>query len=138
MADNLTSEQRKKNMKAIRSQSELENVVSRELWKRGWRFRKNNKTLFGKPDIAIKKYKVVIFIDSCFWHCCPDHGNFPKSNQEFWEQKLQRNVQRDQEVNDYYNSISWNIKRVWEHEVKQDLDQVIDELSGFIESCKSH
>ncbi|MFD2706615.1 hypothetical protein [Salibacterium lacus] len=47
-------------------------------------------------------------------------------------------MQRDQEVNDYYNAVNWNIKRVWEHEVKQDLDQVIDELSGFIESCKNH
>ncbi|MGD6966404.1 hypothetical protein ACQCVP_08250 [Rossellomorea vietnamensis] len=54
-------------MKAIRSQSKLENRVSRELWQKGIRFRKNVKSLPGKPDIAIKKYKVVIFIDSCFW-----------------------------------------------------------------------
>lgn len=65
MPDTHTKEQRIKNMKAIKSQSTLENKVSKALWKKGYRFRKNTK-LFGKPDISIQKYKVVIFIDSCF------------------------------------------------------------------------
>lgn len=63
------------------------------------RFRKNVKSLFGTPDIASKKYKIVIFVDSCFWHLCPEHGNIPKTNIEFWENKLIRNRQRDCEVN---------------------------------------
>ncbi|MDQ0972414.1 DNA mismatch endonuclease (patch repair protein) [Neobacillus niacini] len=137
MVDNLTKEARKKNMKAIRSQSKLENLVSRELWKRGTRFRKNVKTLFGKPDIAIQKYKIVIFIDSCFWHACPIHGSRPKSNQEYWDKKLSRNKKRDDEVNEYYKKNKWHIKRVWEHEIKQSLDQIISELIDFIEKSKS-
>lgn len=137
MADNMSKENRKKTMKAIRSQSNLENLVSRELWKRGFRFRKNVKTLFGKPDIALQKYKIVIFIDSCFWHACPLHGNKPKSNQDYWNKKLSRNKERDAEVNNYYKQNGWHIKRVWEHEVKQDLNKVVDELADFIEQIKN-
>ncbi|MGG4488125.1 very short patch repair endonuclease [Metabacillus idriensis] len=136
MADSITREQRRKNMQAIRSQSKLENKVSRELWKKGYRFRKNDKTLFGKPDISIKKYKVVIFIDSCFWHACEIHGNRPKTNQDFWDEKLARNKKRDLEVNQYYIDRNWNIKRVWEHEIKEDLCKVADELTDFIDQCK--
>jgi DNA mismatch endonuclease, patch repair protein len=136
MGDVLTKEQRRKNMKAIKSQSKLENLVSKELWKRGIRFRKNSKDLFGKPDISIKKYKIVIFIDSCFWHCCELHGNMPKSNQEFWSKKLKRNKQRDLEVNEYYQKLGWHIKRIWEHEIKQSLNDVVKEIIDFIYDCK--
>jgi len=136
MADNMTPEQRRKNMVAIKSVSKLESIVASELWRQGYRFRRNTKDMYGKPDISIKKYKIVIFIDSCFWHQCPLHGNMPKSNVEFWEKKLARNIERDEEVNDYYKSKDWNIKRIWEHEVKQDLDKVIKELTEFIEVAK--
>lgn len=137
MADVLTKEQRRKNMQAIKSQSKLENKFSRALWKKGIRFRKNIKDLYGKPDIAIKKYRIVIFIDSCFWHCCEVHGNIPKSNSDFWIKKLDRNKERDIEVNNYYLAQNWYIKRIWEHEIKQDIDKVIAETIIFIEKAKS-
>ncbi|MGG0747261.1 very short patch repair endonuclease [Priestia megaterium] len=136
MADTMSKEQRKKNMQAIRSQSKLENRVSRELWKRGIRFRKNDKSLFGKPDISIKKYKVAIFIDSCFWHACRLHGNKPKSNQEYWDKKLSRNKERDGIVTNYYTQNGWYFKRVWEHEIKEDMQKVVDDLVTFIEYAK--
>lgn len=132
MTDVMTKEQRSKNMKAIKSISKLESIVSKELWQKGFRFRKNSKKLFGSPDISIKKYKIVIFIDSCFWHQCPLHGNMPKSNTEFWEKKLNRNKERDKEVNEYYERREWYIKRVWEHEIKNDLEKVIQDLGTFI------
>lgn len=132
----MTKEQRRKNMQAIRSQSKLENRVSRELWKRGFRFRKNDKSLFGKPDISIKKYKIVIFIDSCFWHGCEIHGNRPKSNQEYWDKKLARNKERDAEVRKYYLDNNWHFKRMWEHELKEDFDKAIDSLAEFIQQSK--
>lgn len=131
-----TKEQRRKNMQAIRSQSKLENLVSKELWNRGIRFRKNVKSLFGKPDIAIQKYKIVIFIDSCFWHSCPLHGNKPKSNEDYWTKKLKRNTERDIEVNTYYNQKGWHLLRVWEHEIKKDLTGTINRLVGFIDGVK--
>ncbi|WHX66063.1 very short patch repair endonuclease [Peribacillus frigoritolerans] len=132
MTDMMTKEQRRKNMQAIKSISRLEGIVSKELWKKGFRFRRNTKSLFGTPDISIKKYKVVIFIDSCFWHLCPIHGNMPKTNLEYWEKKLKRNQDRDREVDDYYRKNGWHLKRVWEHEVKNDLDNVIEDLTKFI------
>jgi DNA mismatch endonuclease, patch repair protein len=136
MVDMMTKNQRRKNMQAIKSISKLESIVSKSLWREGFRFRKNSKSLFGKPDISIKKYRVVIFIDSCFWHQCPTHGNMPKSNKDYWNKKLNRNIERDQEVNAYYKEKGWNIKRVWEHEVKNDLNNVVKELSEFILNAK--
>lgn len=136
MGDTLTKEQRRKTMQAIRSQSKLENKVSRELWKRGIRFRKNDKSLFGRPDISIKKYKIAIFIDSCFWHGCELHGNRPKNNQKYWDNKLDRNKERDNEVNEYYRKNNWHIKRIWEHEIKEDLNKIVDNLVYFIENAK--
>lgn len=138
MDDTITKEQRRKNMQAIRSQSKLENKGSRMLWKKGFRFRKNDRTLVGKPDISIKKYKVVIFIDSCFWHSCDIHGNQPKSNQEYWEGKLKRNKERDQEVTAYYIENGWFIKRVWEHEVKEDVEKTVCTLSEFIKKAQEY
>ena len=137
MADNLMKEQRRKNMQAIKSQSQLENTVSKAVWNKGFRFRKNAKDLFGKPDISIKKYKVVIFIDSCFWHSYPLHGNRPKTNQEFWDKKLARNQERDQEVTQFYKDKGWNILRIWEHEVKEDFELAITKITDFILSAKS-
>ncbi|QTC41499.1 very short patch repair endonuclease [Bacillus sp. V3] len=134
----MNKEQRRNNMKAIKSVSKLENMVSRLLWKRGIRFRKNTKELFGNPDISIKKYKIVIFIDSCFWHQCPIHGNIPKTNTSFWKKKLYRNVERDREVNKYYQGKGWQIKRVWEHEIKEDLEGVLDDLIVFIKRSKKN
>lgn len=66
MVDNISKEERSKVMKKVKFISKLETVVSKELWREGFRFRRNVRTLFGTPDIAVKKYKVVIFIDSCF------------------------------------------------------------------------
>nr|WP_318539775.1 very short patch repair endonuclease [Terribacillus saccharophilus] len=137
MADTHTKEQRRKNMQAIKSQSQLENLVTKSLWNKGVRFRKNVKNLCGKPDIAIKKYKVVIFIDSCFWHCCPLHGNRPKSNTNYWDKKLKRNIERDIEVNNYYLEKGWFIKRVWEHEVKDDFEKTIKDIAVFINQHRS-
>ncbi|WP_308809867.1 hypothetical protein [Salinicoccus roseus] len=67
----MSAEKRKRTMSRIRSQSKLENRITKALWAEGYRFRKNVRTLMGSPDIAIQKYRVVIFIDSCFWHMCP-------------------------------------------------------------------
>lgn len=136
MADKISPEERSRIMGKIRAQSKLENRLSKELWKRGIRFRKNTRSLFGTPDISIKKYKIVIFVDSCFWHVCPVHGNRPKSNQEFWDKKLLRNQERDREVTNYYLEKGWYLKRVWEHEIKKDINQVVDDLVDFINKVR--
>ncbi|MGP4106772.1 very short patch repair endonuclease [Virgibacillus sp. L01] len=136
MAYKISKEARSRNMSAIKSVSKLEDRISTELWKRGHRYRRNEKSLFGKPDFSIKKYKTVVFIDSCFWHQCPIHGNMPKNNRDYWNKKLERNIQRDKEVTDYYELKGWNILRVWEHEFKQDFSQAVDNIVNFIEKAK--
>lgn len=135
--DNLTKEQRRKNMQAIKSRSKLEEKITKVLWHKGIRYRKNVKSLTGSPDIAIKKYKIAIFIDSCFWHVCPIHGNKPKSNHDYWTNKLKRNQERDQEVNQHYKEKKWSILRVWEHEFKMDFDGTISRIILFIENAKN-
>ncbi|MCE7793448.1 very short patch repair endonuclease [Salipaludibacillus sp. CUR1] len=136
MVDNVSKQERSNIMRKVRSQSDLENVVSKALWKKGIRYRKNVKSLMGKPDIVIQKYKIVIFIDSCFWHACELHGRMPKSNTEFWESKFERNKERDAEVNKHYLSKNWNILRVWEHELREDFDGTINKIVAFIEHAK--
>jgi DNA mismatch endonuclease (patch repair protein) len=139
MADNLSKEDRKKNMKAIKSvHTQLEDSVTKELWKRGVRFRKNVKGLVGKPDIAIKKYKVAVFLDSCFWHGCPVHGNKPKTNEDYWNNKLERNKARDAEVTKYYQQKGWNVLRIWEHDIKKNFDQTIDRIVNFLNEAMKH
>lgn len=137
MPDKFPKETRSKIMKSIKSESKLENKVSKALWNEGLRFRKNDKTLFGKPDISIKKYKIVIFIDSCFWHNCEIHGHIPKSNQEYWIKKLHRNAERDKKVNQYYKERNWNIVRVWEHQLKKtNFENTIHDLASCVFNIK--
>lgn len=134
--DTMTPEQRSKTMSSIRAISKLENKISRELWRKGLRFRRNVRSLRGTPDIAIKKYKVVIFIDSCFWHYCKLHGKIPQTNKEFWSKKFKRNRERDAEIDEYYKEKGWKVLRVWEHEVREDFEKTIAGIEDFIMDAK--
>lgn len=137
MSDNLTREQRHKNMQNIRSSNtKIEKDICKGLWRMGYRFRKNVKNLPGKPDIAIQKYKIVIFLDSCFWHKCPEHYKEPKSNLNYWLPKIERNVKRDQEINEYYKSRGWHLLRIWEHEIKKDFCNTLVKIKTFIDNYK--
>ncbi|WP_262175674.1 very short patch repair endonuclease [Saccharococcus sp. Marseille-Q5394] len=138
MADNMSKEQRSKTMSKIKSKSKLENMFASALWRKGLRFRRNVKSLKGTPDIAIVKYRIVIFVDSCFWHVCPEHFNQPKSNEEYWNKKLKRNVERDAEINAYYIEKNWNIKRIWEHEIRSDISKAVDDTLKFIKAAKDN
>lgn len=137
MADTMSKEQRSKTMGAIRAQSKLENLFSKALWHRGIRFRKNVRKLKGTPDVVIQKYQIVIFVDSCFWHGCPLHFKRPKSNQEFWDKKINRNRERDKEIDKYYIERGWNLKRIWEHEIRTDLEKTVEGTVTFINKAKS-
>lgn len=137
MTDKITREQRTVIMKKIKAKSHLEDRVAKQLFKNGIRYRRNSKRLLGKPDISIQKYKVVIFIDSCFWHSCPIHGNIPKSNVDYWKKKLIRNVERDLEVNNFYTERNWNILRIWEHDLDDNFDATIDKIISFINVAKT-
>lgn len=137
LTDHMTKEQRTKAMMAVKSKSKLEDIISKKLWSKNIRFRKNVKGMMGTPDVAIKKYKIVIFVDSCFWHFCPQHGTIPKSNFEFWKKKLEANRARDSKVTNYYINKNWTIIRIWEHEMKNDLEFVVDNVVSLIEKEKN-
>ncbi|HBB29535.1 MAG TPA: very short patch repair endonuclease [Clostridiales bacterium] len=138
MTDKITPEQRRKIMQAVKSKSKLEDIIAKELWKRNIRYRRNVKSLFGKPDIAIKKYKVVIFVDACFWHGCSLHGAIPKSNIDFWKAKLDRNKKRDSIVNSFYKENGWYIFRVWEHDIKEDFELTMERIINFIDVARAN
>ena len=90
------------------------------LHRSGLRFRKdyairlpNGKVVHS--DIAFTRRKVAVFVDGCFWHCCPDHGTMPKSNQAYWATKLKRNEIRDRQTNYQLQIAGWRVIRFWEH-----------------------
>jgi DNA mismatch endonuclease (patch repair protein) len=81
---------------------------------RGWR---RNSLLLGKPDFVFPDAKVVVFVDGCFWHCCPKHGTIPTDNRKFWKQKLTQNKVRDLATNKLLQSRGWRVLRIWQHEL---------------------
>jgi DNA mismatch endonuclease, patch repair protein len=116
--DTLKKQVRSKVMSRIRSKNtKLELLFRNNLWKDGFRYQKNNIKYFGRPDLLFKNKKLVIFLDSCFWHGCKKHLRLPKSNVIYWRNKIISNIKRDKEVNKYYKRLKWNIFRFWEHDL---------------------
>ena len=119
--DTRTSAQRSYNMSLIHGKdTKPEVLVRRYLFSRGLRFRKNDKRLPGHPDIVFPKYKTVVFINGCFWHGHEGCKYFvmPKSNVEFWQNKIQTNIARDAAINDKLSEQGWNVIVVWECELR--------------------
>lgn len=124
--DNHTKEVRSYNMSRIRSEnSKPEELVRKYLFSKGLRYRKNVKTLPGKPDIVFSKYKTVVFINGCFWH---GHQNcryfvMPKTNTEYWDKKIDNNIKRDKLVYEQLSDLGWTVLVVWECDLKKDKRQ---------------
>lgn len=131
MADTHTKEIRSMNMSHIRStNSKPEEIVRKYLFSQGFRYRKNDKRLPGKPDIVLPKYKTVIFVNGCFWHKhdCPRFV-WPTSNQEYWVPKILRNAKRDKEIYSILESKGWRVLVIWECELKKKVrDNTLDKL----------
>ena len=109
--------------------STIEVKVRKALHQAGYRYRKNVTSMFGKPDLVFAKSRVVVFIDSCFWHGCRWHCKMPESNKSFWIKKINRNKARDKEVNKYYRDCGWTVVRIWEHQINKDFDTVIKKIT---------
>ena len=126
--DKLSPEQRHKNMAAIRGKdTKPEMIVRKGLWRMGFRYRLNHKRLPGHPDLVLKKYRTCIFVNGCFWHghnvditifentdCC----KIPKTNREFWIEKIRRNKARDIEEQKRLAEMGWHCITIWECELK--------------------
>ena len=155
--DKLSPQQRHANMAAIRSKdTKPEMIVRRGLWKRGFRYRLNDKRLPGHPDLVLRKYRTCIFVNGCFWHghglhevqnekikvkneklafdfesseCC----KIPKTNREFWVAKIRRNMERDTEDLRKLAAMGWHCITVWECELKpKNREQMLNALDNTL------
>ena len=134
--DVLTCEQRSHTMSRIRAKDTRAEVLLRKaLWKKGLRYRKNYAALPGKPDIALTRQKIAIFVDGDFWHA-RGHQDFPgeqvASNKEYWQKKLARNVERDKDVNDALTEAGWLVLRFWETDIKRDLSGCVRQIVEYL------
>lgn len=137
MADNHSKEVRSYNMSRIRStNTKPEEKVRKYLFSKGFRYRKNVNSLPGCPDIVLPKYKTVIFVNGCFWHKhdCPRFV-WPSSNQEYWSNKIKRNVDRDIMNHNLLKETGWSVQVVWECQLKNKFFE--EEMTKLITSILS-
>lgn len=130
-----TTEQRSRAMSKIKGLNTKPEVILRKaLWNLGIRYRLNVKNLPGKPDILMKKYKLVIFVDGEFWHGYnwEDKKKKIKTNSSFWIPKIERNIQRDKENEEELIELGFRVIRFWEHEIKKKLQDCLDKVSYLI------
>lgn len=133
--DRLTPEQRSKTMQAIKSTATKGEVrLAKALWKLGHRYRKNNKKIFGRPDLTFAKYKIAIFVDSEFFHGkdWETQQLRIKSNREYWIPKIERNIKRDEEVNAFLIAENWTVLRFWSKEIEKNLEVCLAKIEGTI------
>ncbi len=130
--DTVSKKKRSEIMSRIKSRdSKIEILFRKELWKHGFRYRKNSGKFFGKPDIVLKKHKTVIFIDSCFWHGCKKHCRIPTIHKKYWIAKVTSNVARDKEVSKYYRVKDWKIFRIWEHDINKNSAKTVEKIKKY-------
>lgn len=128
-----TKEQIHYNMQRVKNKdSQIELLLRRELWNRGLRYRKNVNRIYGKPDIAFIGKKIAVFVDSEFWHGFnwETKKNEIKSNREFWIKKIERNIERDTEVNGYLSRAGWIVLRFWGNDIKKDVSACADQIEA--------
>ena len=128
-------------MSKIKGKNTIPEIILRKsLWKMGFRYRLHNKRLPGNPDIVMKKYMLVIFIDGEFWH----GFNWVqkkikiKANRDFWIPKIERNMQRDKINNTKLEAMGFKVFRFWERDIKKDLTNPLSEIINFISSTAKH
>jgi len=127
MNDVLTPAQRSHCMAQVKgTDTKPEIILRKALWKKGYRYRLHY-SLPGRPDFVFVKQRVAVFVDGCFWHGCPVHYSAPQTREQYWKDKLEKNVLRDLAVDDKLISEKWRVQRVWQHDLK-DLDKVVNKL----------
>lgn len=140
MVDKVNQEQRRLNMSHIRNkETKIEIKVRKWLYRNGLRYRKNNRMILGTPDISIAKYKIAIFINGCFWH---GHegcklASVPKTNTEFWTNKINKNKERDIRVETELKKQGWNVIIIWECQLGKDFEITMNNLYSQINEIKN-
>ncbi|WP_303318900.1 very short patch repair endonuclease [Flavivirga abyssicola] len=131
-----TTKKRSKMMSKIRGKNTKPEMRFRKaLWKKGVRYRVDSKQLPGRPDVSIKKYKLAIFIDGEYWHGYNwyERKKKLKTNRDFWIPKIERNIQRDKEVNQQLENMGYTIFRFWANEIKTNLKTCINDVMVYLD-----
>ena len=140
MSDTMTPAQRHKCMSHVRSKNTTpEKAVRNELWRRGYRYRLNDRRLPGTPDLVLPKYRAVIFINGCFWHGHKGCSKYvvPKSNVDFWKAKVAKNIERDLQNAQRLDILAWTVITVWECELsKKNLEGTINRIEADLRAAK--
>jgi len=134
-----TTKSRSNQMSKIRSKNTKPEIKFRKaLWAKGYRYRMNYKGLIGKPDIVFKKYRTVVFIDGGFWHGFnwKEKKEKIKTNRDFWIPKIERNIQRDEEVNFTLEAQGYKVFRFWEHQLKKDFESCFTKVLDYLNKQK--
>lgn len=141
MSDVHSAEVRSYNMSRIHNKdTKPEELVRKFLFSRGFRYRKNDARLPGKPDIVLPKYKTVIFVNGCFWHKHDGCRYFvwPKNNAEFWKQKIETNAERDRRDRELLQQMGWQVIVLWECELRpKERGITLDKLVAQIDLYKT-
>ena len=134
MADPMSRSQRSDCMSKIRGKdTKVEVALRKAVWRKGLRYRLHAK-LPGTPDLVFPRSKVALFIDGCFWHGCPHHGVRPKTNRQFWADKLKKNLKRDERTNRELREIGWKVIRCWEHDIELRLDKLVTRIGQAVKN----
>ena len=130
-----TTPERSKIMGKIRGKNTKPELAFRKaLWAAGYRYRIDSRKLIGRPDVVLNKYKTVVFIDGEFWHGYNWRERKPKvkTNRDFWIAKIERNMQRDEEVNTELKGLGYAVFRFWEKEIKKDLEGCLQKVLSHL------
>jgi len=136
-----TTKKRSKMMRKIRSKNTQPELLFRKaLWRKNVRYRVDSKQLPGRPDVSIMKYKLAVFIDGAYWHGYnwDERKARLKTNKEFWIPKIERNMQRDREVNQQLEDMGYTVFRFWAHEVKGNLKTCINDVMMYINTGQNY
>ena len=130
---------RSENMSRIKgSNTSIELILRKALWKRGVRYRINCKDVYGRPDICFKGKKVAVFCDSEYWHgkYLMEGRYIPKTNTEFWVNKIKSNIERDRLVNEKLRNEGWKVLRFWGEEIAKETDHCVDEILALLNNAQ--
>jgi DNA mismatch endonuclease (patch repair protein) len=133
VADNLTPEQRRKTMQAVKGKNtSLERTLSSAFHRRGWRYRRNYALLPGKPDFVFTKARLVVFVDGDFWHGWR-YPLWKHKLSDFWRAKIERNRARDRRNFQRLRRQGWTVLRLWGHDVEKNLDAAVERVRILLE-----
>ncbi|MDV7137526.1 very short patch repair endonuclease [Maribacter sp. TH_r10] len=136
-----TTPERSKIMGKIRGKNTKPELAFRKaLWASGYRYRIDSRKLIGRPDIVLNKYKTIVFIDGEFWHGFnwKERKAKLRTNREFWIAKIERNQQRDREVNAELKRLGYTVFRFWDKEIKKDLEGCLDKVIAHLKLQSEH